>query len=57
MERSEIRPIWTAIVRMPNSVIHNRTHHKVLSIDHSIAEHLFADYERETGSKKSTKYY
>ena len=43
IERSEIRPIRTAIVRLPNSVEHNRTHNKVLSIDHSIVEHLFAD--------------
>ena len=57
IERSEIRSIRTAIVRLPHSVKHNRTHNKVLSIDHSIAEHLFADYERETGSKKSTKYH
>ena len=43
IERSEIRPIQIAIVRLPNSVEHNRTHNKVLSIDHSIAGHLFAD--------------
>ena len=36
MERSEIRPIRTAIVRLPNSVEHSRTHDKVSSIDHSI---------------------
>ena len=29
-----------------------RTHNKVLSIDHSIAGHLFADYERDTGLNK-----
>ena len=52
IERLEIRSIRTAIVRMPNSVEHNRTHNKVLSIDHSIAGHLFADYERDAGSNK-----
>ena len=41
-----------AIVRLPSSVEHNRTHYKVLSIDHSIAGHLFADYERDAGSNK-----
>ena len=52
IERLEIRSIRTAIVRLPNSVKHNRTHNKVLSIDHSIAGHLFADYERDAGSNK-----
>ena len=33
-----------------------RTHNKVLSIDHSIAGHLFADYERDAGlNKKRSK--
>ena len=41
-----------AIVRLPSSVEHNRTHYKVLSIDLSIAGHLFADYERNSGSNK-----
>ena len=52
IERLEIRSIRTAIIRMPNSVEHNRTHNKVLSIDHSIAGHLLADYEREASSNK-----
>ena len=43
IERSEIRPIRKGIVRLPNSVEHNRTRNKVLSIDHWIAEQLFAD--------------
>ena len=41
-----------AIVRLPSLVEHNRTHYKVFSIDHSIAGHLFADYERDAGSNK-----
>ena len=52
IERLEIRSIRTAIVRLPNSVEHNRTHNKVLSIDHSIAGHLLADYERDASSNK-----
>ena len=52
IERSEIRPFRTAIVRLPNSVEHNRNYKNVLSIDHSISEHLFADYFKGQGKQK-----